>query len=125
MAANTGWFYFHFESEYFSPVWFAPGDETGIPEEELRPEYYGGGAVRARGRKRLVQDDLSVSEVEAQWDLLHARLAAQTRNSAIPVQTVEDVQMVPMSTSLPIDRQKTEQSQFDDDEAILAFLLVI
>lgn len=43
MAANRGWFYYHFEAEYFSPVWFAPADETGVPPEELREEYIGGG----------------------------------------------------------------------------------
>jgi hypothetical protein len=37
------WQHDWFLTGWFPPVWFAPADESGVPEEELRPEYYGGG----------------------------------------------------------------------------------
>jgi len=46
--ASSGWFYYHFESEYFSPVWFAPADETGVPPDELRQDPGPGGGDSER-----------------------------------------------------------------------------
>jgi hypothetical protein len=43
----------YFRSQYFPPVWFAPGDETAVPPEELKPQ--GGGTpvkVKAKTKTR-------------------------------------------------------------------------
>lgn len=45
MAAE-GWYSTWFANGWFPSVWFAPGDESGIPEDELRQEYRGNGSGR-------------------------------------------------------------------------------
>ena len=42
MAANEGWYSAWFAGGWFPSVWFAPGDESHLAPEEIRPEYRGG-----------------------------------------------------------------------------------
>lgn len=42
---------------YFPPVWFAEGDESAVPEEELRPIEGYGGRVVTQYTKRAVEYD--------------------------------------------------------------------
>lgn len=58
--------------------------------EEAQGQVYGKGKARARR-----PDDLTREEVEAQWDLLEARLRAQTKDPAVdPVEVAPTVATV-------------------------------
>lgn len=41
----------YFTGQYFPPVWFAPGDESAVPEEELRPQG-GGTPIRVKAKTK-------------------------------------------------------------------------
>lgn len=72
MAANY-WQPEWFLTGWFPAVWFAPADETGVPPEELREEYYGGGGT-AHYRGRAADDERLHRE---HWDFIDALRAAQ------------------------------------------------
>jgi hypothetical protein len=42
----------YFSRQYFPPVWFAPGDESAIPEHELKPPQ-GGQAAGSQGVRHV------------------------------------------------------------------------
>lgn len=52
MAANAGWFDAWFANGWFPAVWFAPGDESGVPPEELQ-QGFGSFAFVAPQTKKL------------------------------------------------------------------------
>jgi hypothetical protein len=59
MAADSGWFYLWTESEYFPPVWFAPGDESHLTPAELRRgpgSFYAVARPQQHGKRRRLYD---------------------------------------------------------------------
>lgn len=94
--ALDGWFPSWFEAAYFPSVWFAPGDESQIPDEELREEYQGHGRrrqgrVRTPTRTPRQDSDADIRRlVEAKWEAIDAanardaaRKAAATKPEAV------------------------------------------
>lgn len=77
MALNPGWFSSWYADSYFPSVWFAPADESEVPEEELRQDYRGG-----TGRMLPARDpfrDASDSDIERlvreKWETIEAAQA--------------------------------------------------
>jgi hypothetical protein len=83
MAANEGWYSQWFANGWFPSVWFAPGDESGVPVEELRLEYRGG-----TGRMLPARDPFSDADLEQivrdKWEAIERA----TDKESLPV--VED-----------------------------------
>ena len=50
MPTNQGWYPLWFADNWIPPVWFAPGDESSVPPEELRPQ--GGGKAVPKKSQR-------------------------------------------------------------------------
>ena len=95
MAAN-GWFPSWFQAAYFPPVWFAPGDESQVSEEELRQDYYGGSARTPPSRdpfRNATEADI-VRLVEAKWEAIE-----QVRLRNRPAQSADTP---PIEPELPI-----------------------
>ncbi len=79
MAWPSYWQPDWFLTGWFPEVWFAPADESGIPEDELRPEYRGGG-----GRQTRQSDDARTKLFREHHDYLdglrenHAQIDGRT-----------------------------------------------
>lgn len=55
----------YWSAQYFDPVWFAPGDESEIPEEDLQPAYRGGGGrLTTRFTRHAVEYDRFKRQLE-------------------------------------------------------------
>lgn len=60
----------YFDGAYFAPVWFAPSDEAGVPEEELRHEYRGNGSRHSYPARDPFKDDALVAIVRDKWEAI-------------------------------------------------------
>jgi hypothetical protein len=69
MAANEGWYSQWFANGWFPSVWFAPGDESGVPVEELRQEYRGGTGRMLPARDPFADADLE-QIVRDKWEAI-------------------------------------------------------
>jgi hypothetical protein len=72
-----------FLTGWFPAVWFAPADETGVPEEELRPEYNGGISGRQRSETRSARRQ--IREADARKDYYLQKPVEKTHQDAIAI----------------------------------------
>lgn len=75
----------YFAGAYFPAVWFAPADETHVPEEELN-QYYGSGSRKKAVQRQPAADDLTVEHVQKQWELLDLRTNTEVADVVAAVQ---------------------------------------
>lgn len=100
--ALDGWFPSWFEASYFPPVWFAPGDETQVPVEELRLEYHGGGPTRpGRGQFADASDSDLERLVRDKWEAIEAANAKDATPDVAPATPKVAAAQIPLDNEQP------------------------
>ena len=145
MAINDGWFYDWFKNGWFPSVWFAPGDESGIPDDELRPEYHGGGLKRISERvpQAETEDDL-IAKVIDKWETIErlanvsrvaesAEVSGELADDPVAVESF-DIEMPAVGSgavsttpiprvSIAVDVADNKRRRSDDDLLLLALAI--
>jgi hypothetical protein len=97
-----------FLTGWFPPVWFAPADESGVPEGELRTEYGGGGPDASdddRGEERSrfphlkAPHEAYIERIKAEFaaSLAAPELLQEQTEVAKPIATNYDARVGPRS----------------------------
>lgn len=90
MALDIGWFYEWYEDKYFPPVWFAPADDSHIPEEELKPGAGGYGNQRREPVRKTPKPTYWVgNKTLEQWEAEQAELKKELRQVKSEVRKVK------------------------------------
>lgn len=123
MALESGWYSLWFADSYFPPVWFAPADESAVPQEELRPEFRYGGSGRFAGqaaRARKTESDAEIlRHAQAKWEAIEAADARDAQQQIVSTPTQQDSpgSIPPKPEQSPVPQIRT--SAHSDDAVAL------
>ncbi len=137
--ALEGWYHNWFQASYFDPVWFAPADESGLDDEELREDYHGHGRSTRRkpsrpGKQEYARQFHDATEadiralVEAKWDAInrpdHVKKTPVVSTDAVPhVQKPAEIKheaaLSEVQSEALSEAQSTVQAQRNDDALVM------